>query len=321
MSNEAKQLSNPFSTGGGGHNFENHVQGLFVVLLLTGGVVPCIKPAPIKQIKLQGKYAGYETDDFIAFVEDGNGGNKAKLLAQIKRSVSITENDPVFADVIQAAWSDFRSNLFDRETDAFALITGPLSAHDIDNARTILELARHSASAQEFLDKVNLAKFSSDAQRAKLQAFRSRLKTANNETDVGDEQLWQFLKRFHLLGYDLDMKSGVTISLLHSHMTQFNCGDIVAIWAKIAKEVESFNQNAGTITLDTISSEIRGAFCERSPLTHIPAELLKATQAPQPVEFTKGEVPNVLAIAALVGSWNDKQPGDMEVIKKLIEGK
>jgi len=91
MSEDVTQLSNPFSTGGGGTNFENQVQSAFVLLMLTGGVVPCLRPWPIKKIKLQGKYAGYNTDDFIAFVEERTGEQKAKLLAQIKHSVAITE--------------------------------------------------------------------------------------------------------------------------------------------------------------------------------------------------------------------------------------
>jgi hypothetical protein len=157
MSDEGAQLSNPFSTGGGGHNFENHVQAGFVVLMLSGGVVPCLPPWPVKEIKLQGRYAGYNTDDFIVITEERTGGRKAKLLAQIRHSLSITENDSTFSDVIQAAWLDFQNpQLFDPKNDAIALISGPLSAHDIDNARPLLEWARTSANAQEFLDKVNL---------------------------------------------------------------------------------------------------------------------------------------------------------------------
>jgi len=151
MNDEATQLSNPFSTGGGGTNFENQVQSAFVVLMLTAGAVPCLRPWPIKKIKLQGKYEGYNTDDFIAFVEERTGGSKARFLAQIKHSVAITEGDKIFSQVIQAAWSDFRNTeCFDPRTDVIALITGPLSAHDIENARVILERARHAENAEEF---------------------------------------------------------------------------------------------------------------------------------------------------------------------------
>src|SRR5437016_4780552 len=168
MASNGTQLSNPFSTGGGGHSFENHVQAAFVVLMLTGGVIPCPQPWPIKMIKLQGKYSGFNTDDFIAFLENRDGKQKAKLLAQIKHSVSVTDGDAVFGEVIRAAWADFQNpQVFNQGSDAIALITGPLSAHDIENGRTILEWARHSQSAQEFIEKVNLGNFSSDAKRNK----------------------------------------------------------------------------------------------------------------------------------------------------------
>jgi hypothetical protein len=70
MGEATTQLSNPFSMGGGGVNFESQVQSAFVVLMLTGGVVPCLSPWPITKIKLQGKDKDYDTDDFIAFVEE-----------------------------------------------------------------------------------------------------------------------------------------------------------------------------------------------------------------------------------------------------------
>ena len=83
-----KELSNPSSMGGGGPRFENQVQTMFVVLMLTGASVPCLtRPLPIKEIKLQGRYDGYDTDDFIAFVEDANGEEKAKLLARSRLSL------------------------------------------------------------------------------------------------------------------------------------------------------------------------------------------------------------------------------------------
>jgi hypothetical protein len=317
------QLSNPFSTGGGGHNFENHVQASFVVLMLSGGVAPCLHPWPIKKIKLQGRYADFNTDDFIAFVEERNGTGRAKLLAQIKHSLNITENDPTFAKVMQAAWADFKKpDLFDLKSDAIALITGPLSAHDIENARRVLEWARTSANAQEFLNKVNLGKFSSDAKREKLQAFRAQLKKANGGKEISDQDVWQFLKCFHILGYDLDIRSGVTLSLLNSHIAQFTPDNITAIWAVIAKEVETFNQNAGTITHDTLSQEIRNAFLPRLRPEIMPKEFLQPQPQAAPAaspDYFNGEHADALVIASLIGGWNDKVEADKAAIRELIE--
>jgi hypothetical protein len=47
MNPNKKQLSNPFSTGGGGEHFEAHIQASFVVLMLTGGYAPCLPCWPI----------------------------------------------------------------------------------------------------------------------------------------------------------------------------------------------------------------------------------------------------------------------------------
>jgi len=198
---EGPQISNPFSSGGGGVDFENQIQSLFVILMLTGGVAPCLPPWRIVRIKLQGRCAGYKTDDCIVFVEDHGQSQTARWLIQIKHAVSITANDAIFGDAIKAAWFDFQnSDVFDPASDAIALISGPLSTHDIENARPLLEWARHSETAHEFFEKANLARFSSAAKQEKLQAFRSQLQKANDGIDIGDDLLWSFLKSFHVLG-------------------------------------------------------------------------------------------------------------------------
>lgn len=175
MTGPVKKQSNPFSTGGGGATFEARVQAAFTVLMLTGRVAPCLPPWPITKLKLQGRYAGFNTDDFIVFARQPQAEREAKLMAQIKHKVSITAKDDTFCEVVQAAWTDFNGQSFNRETDAFALIAGPLSATDIDNVRPLLEWARFSEDENEFLSKVGAANFSSDAKRAKLEVFRAHL--------------------------------------------------------------------------------------------------------------------------------------------------
>ena len=223
MSTQSKQQSNPFSTGGGGISFEEHVQAAFGVLMMTGGVAPCLPAWPIKKIKLQGKYAGFETDDLIVFVGEPNGDREARLLAQIKHSVKITSGDKTFGEVIQAAWNDFRNpGVFTPERDAIAVITGPLSATEINDTRRILEWARDSENAGDFVTKVDMLNFSNPQKRAKLKAFRLHLKNANARTDISDEDLWRFMRSFHILGYDLDIKAGVILSLVHSLVSQYS---------------------------------------------------------------------------------------------------
>ena len=194
MKKVGKQLSNPFSTGGSGGIFEAHVQASFVALMLTGGFAPCLPGWPISKIKLQGKFDGYDTDDLIVFVEKTGSDQKRKMLAQIKHSISITEKNKVFGEVIQAAWNDFNNaDVFTRKNDVIALITGPLSSADVNDARTILEWARHSENAEEYIKKVDQTHFSSQSKQNKLQAFKTHLNNANGGNPVTDDTLFEFM--------------------------------------------------------------------------------------------------------------------------------
>jgi hypothetical protein len=261
MPESAKQQSNPFSTGGGGQNFETRVQAAFTVLMLSGRLGPCLPPFPITKIKLQGRYAGFNTDDFIVFSKQPETKKKAKLLAQIKHDINITAGDATFAEVIQSTWNDFSDESFDYNTDALALITGPLSATDINDVRPILEWARHSEDEEEFFTKINTPNFSSDAKRKKLEAFKTHLKNANGKNDdVPDRQVWEFLKVFHIIGYDLDTESGSTLSLLHSLIAQYSHEAAPLLWTRVIDAVQTANQNAGTLTLESLPEDIRTAF-------------------------------------------------------------
>jgi hypothetical protein len=260
MAELVKQQSNPFSTGGGGPNFETRVQAAFTVLMLTGRLAPCLPPFPITKIKLQGRYTGFNTDDFIVFSKHPETEKEAKLLAQIKHDISITAKNTTFAEVIQSTWNDFNDENFDSNTDALALITGPLSATDINDVRPILEWARHSEDEKEFFAKINTADFSSDAKRTKLEAFKMHLKTANDGTDVSPKELWEFLKVFHIIGYDLDTESGGTLSLLYALIAQYSNESALSLWARVVNAVQIANQNAGTINLETLPEDIRTVF-------------------------------------------------------------
>ncbi len=267
MSNEnsidkkQKMQSNPFSTGGGGVNFETRVQAVFVVLMLTGQIAPCIPSWPITKIKLQGRYEGFNTDDFILYAKNEKTESEAKLLAQIKHSVAITEANETFGEVMQAAWNDFNNaDLFNANIDSIALITGPLGASDIENVRTIMEWARYCQTEEEFLNKINTPRFSSEAKRNKLEVFRTHLNKANNGVEISDKQLWEFLRKFNILGYDLDVESGVTFSLISSLIAQNTKENNSFIWSKIVDFVQSANQNSGTISIANIPMEVSQFF-------------------------------------------------------------
>lgn len=312
-----KNLSNPFSTGGGGVHFEAHVQASFVALMLTCGNAPCLPCWPIVEIKLQGKIEGFDTDDLIVVVENPTGKEKQKLLGQIKHSISITQGSAIFGEVIQAAWNDFNNpEVFNRKKDVIALITGPLSSTDTHNVKWLLSQARHTKNVDEFLRNVRQAKFSPARSNEKLEVFQYHLKVANNGTDLTNDELYEFLNHFHLLGYDLGNEFGVVLSLLHSHIAQFHQQYPQWVWSRIVDIVQTWNQDAGTITPSKIPDDLLDVFKQRVVAT-IPEELRAVPQAVK-TDWAHHPDASCLAIAVLVGRWNEKNEYDLEVLTQLL---
>ncbi len=312
-----KNLSNPFSTGGGGAHFEAHVQASFVVLMLTGGYAPCLPSWPISEVKLQGKIDGFNTDDLIIVVENPSSKERRKLLGQVKHSIAITQGSTLFGEVIQAAWNDFNNpKIFSKGKDIIALITGPLSATDQHNVQWLLNQARHTKSADEFFRNVQQANFSPPKSNEKLQVFQHHLKTANGGKEISRDELYSFLNHFHLLGYDLGNEVGVFLSLLHSHISQFQLQDPQWVWSRTVDIVQTWNQDAGTITPDKLPEDVLDAFAKKS-VEEMPDEYKRVQEVPT-TDWAHHPDASYLALTILIGVWNEKSKSDVEVLVNLL---
>lgn len=313
-----KQLSNPFSTGGGGGHFEAHVQASFVALMITGGYAPCLPCWPIVEIKVQGKIDGFNTDDLIVFVEEPSSKERCKMLGQVKHKIRITKGDNIFSEVIRAAWNDFNNpRVFAKEKDIIALITGSLSTTDSYNVQWLLSQARHTKDADEFERNVKQANFSPAKSVVKLEAIKHHLRLANGDQEISKEDLYSFLKHFYLLGYDLGEEDGVVLSLLHSHISQFNRQYPHWIWSRAVDIVQTWNQNAGTITPDKLPDDLKELF-KQPAISYIPAELMAIQPEPAKTDWNSYQHAGVLAIISLIGSWNEKNEADLDILNSVI---
>lgn len=270
MSVDSKKQSNPFSTGGGGVNFETRVQASFAIALLTQSCVPCLpKTMRPKELKFQNKYDGSNTDDFVLVASD-ESGTESKLYAQIKHEITISDSigsvdkSSIFSDVIKSAWKDFKNDSFDRKNDAIALITGPLPKLDIANTLPLLEWARYSSSAADFIKKSNTKRFTSVAKQNKLEAIRKQLDHANNGQAITDNELWEFLRIFYLVSFDLDARHSVVAQLLCSLIQCYSDESPGLVLSEVIAWVQGYNQNAGILTLENIPKEVRDLFQVKS---------------------------------------------------------
>lgn len=312
-----KKLSNPFSTGGGGVHFEAHVQASFVTLMLTGGHAPCLPCWPIKEVKLQGKIDGFDTDDLVVIVENTNSKEQRKLLGQVKHSIAITDGNALFGEVMQAAWNDFNNpELFTKDVDVIALITGPLSKTDFEVAWLLNHARANSNNANRFFSNVETANFSSDVKRGKLNVLRSHLKIANGGVHLTDEVVHQFLKSFYLLGYDLGEEEGVVLSLINSHISQFSEPELQRfVWSRILEFTNNRNHHAGCITRNDLPEELTSIFVT-APIRAIPENLIRPQEFS--LDWTQHRDATYLALVILIGSWQDKSPCDNKAITELL---
>jgi hypothetical protein len=313
---KSKNITSPSASGGSGYNFETQVQALFIVLMLTNGHAPCLPASPIVEIILQGKIDGYDTDDLIVITQD-KSGNRNKLLGQIKHNIAITESNPVFGEVMQAAWNDFNNpNVFTKGSDVIALISGPLTTTDADVTWILNHAREHKRDTKRFFNNAYTAKFFSNNKRSKLNAIHKHLKDANNGLALTDEKFHSFLTSFYLLGYDLGEEEGVVLSLLTSHITQFKPENSRLVWSRILEYTRNANQHAGHINIHTIPKDIISLF-QAKPRIDFPEELKQSNTA----DFSWSQYPNAshLALIVLIGSWNEKNEYDRNAVTKLVE--
>jgi len=311
-----KKLSNPYSTGGGGVHFEGHVQASFVALMLTGGHAPCLPCWPIVEINLQAKIDGIDTDDLVIVVENANSKERRKLLGQVKHSICITAGNTVFGDVIQAAWSDFtNTNIFTKDKDVIALITGPLSQTDAEVAWILNHARSNKSDPQRFFRNITTANFSSKVKIQKLQVIRNHLKVANDGVDLTDEVFHKFLTNFYLLGYDLGEDEGVVLSLINSHISQFKPESPRPVWSRILEFTNNRNHHAGCITRNNLSDDLRNVFVVK-PVSEFP--IILALPRAGGTDWTQHPDATYLALAVLIGSWQDNSQCDLEAITQLL---
>lgn len=260
MSGDLKEQSNPFSTGGGGVNFETRIQASFILALLAGISIPGLPVSTkARELKFQAKYDGAKTDDFVV-IADNAAGKDSKLFAQIKHAITIGAQDSMFAEVIKSAWEDFKVERLNDRPFAIALITGPLPKKDVSNTLPVLEWARYSATAEEFIKKTHTEGFTSKEKLEKLEAFKIQLMSANGDQDLTNDELWEFLRVFYCLSYDLDSSSSIVGNMMGALIRCHSQESPHLVVARLFTCAQEFNQSAGTLTAKSAPQDLIDLF-------------------------------------------------------------
>lgn len=296
--NTVRKISNAFSTGGGGVNFEQKVQAMFLLSLLVDGFCPAMNEQT-KSVWFQAKMQ-YDVDDLAVFTYRGQA--EGKLLCQIKHSITISETNQTFQEVITAAWSDFQKDNFDRDNDRIALGTAQIAYKSQQALKFLHAQAEASGDEKQFADRVYHTNSSNDDNKKALAAIASCIEKANDGKPT-DLELWKFCKCFILLLFDVDCEESInkalSISLIKCNSTEK--ADLV--WSRLVEYAGCCNQTAANISLQNIDREILDLFSNQESIQPLPSPLEK--------------IDLFIPMLALIGSWDEKNEFDRQIVEKI----
>jgi len=220
--------TSPVSTGGGGTFFEQHVDALFLALLLVRAPLPILKDCQTEEVHLQGEHLGWKTDDVLVVARRPDGMVR-RLAMQVKRQFTISERDETCRKAFGDFWADFRGGEFDPAKDRFALVTLRGTHVLLNTFNSLLDCARVSVDAADFMRRLEVDGFLSKKARGYAATIRRILEDAG-EAAPTDEEFWRFLSVLHVLSFDLNTASGQTEAWIKALLAvSANQGDQLAV--------------------------------------------------------------------------------------------
>ena len=193
-------MSNPYSSGGGGTQFETRVVAYYATAVLTESPARALPGLNATEVLTQRADLGEPLDDVIVSGTT-NGGRTTKLSIQVKSSLRFTESDSEWVDVLEQAWATFTDDEFDIELYRLGVAISSYHARADKYYMSVLTWAEHSPSAQDFFRRIALEDFSHNDQRRFVDTVRNIISKKSGSA-VDDEPLWKFLRAFRILHFD-----------------------------------------------------------------------------------------------------------------------
>jgi hypothetical protein len=213
----SKPVSNPAATGSGGTAFETKVAAACLTLLLTRGAPLFLGTGTLRTVHLQAGHlgVGWCTDDLLLEATDASGG-LMKAALQVKRGFTLSAKDSECVQTLRGALTDFRNSAqFDQQHDVVALVTSSLSAKLVRGLRTLLDCARASIDAADMRRRLAIPGYLGKPALEYHTAIGEILADAEGGAP-SDEELWHFLRRFHVVDLDLNVERGFTETMLRT---------------------------------------------------------------------------------------------------------
>ena len=192
----------PYSTGGGGYEYERMVGATYLAAMVCGDAVPGVADGMITEVRFQQRNAGHILDDIV--VVSNMDSNAHRLSLQIKHGLQVGTSSK-FKDIISDCWRMFAGGegvSFDRSTDRLGIVVSNLSGDARGHYLPVLEMARDSQDSAAFWNRLKHDGHS----RLRLEfanSIKSRV-TSSSEPGATADDVWEFLRLLYIIELDMD---------------------------------------------------------------------------------------------------------------------
>lgn len=260
-SSDAETVSSPLATGGSGTFFEQHVDALFLSLLLVRAPLPVLRDCQIEEVHLQAEHLGWKTDDVLVIGVRADGAQR-RLALQVKRQFTVSDRNDDCRRTFSDFWGDFRAaGRFNPELDRFGLVSLRGTNVLLNDFSSLLDCARSSPTGAEFARKLAIEGLLSKTARGYAMAIRSIVDEVEG-APVSDDELRAFLAAIHLLPFDLNTDTAQQEAWIKCLLAQATTepGPLAAAddtWRQLLEVVGAGMPRAASFRYDGLPEQLR----------------------------------------------------------------
>ena len=268
QSRQPRKIASPYSTGGGGSNFEDYVGAYYLAMMLLRAAPLGQSTAAIaREVQFQSLYRGEPVDDLRVLSNLPQG--EMKLALQIKHDLTFGGKDDTFNEVLYACWQTFTASSFVLGFDRFGIALGvykPSHKLYIDT----LTWARTSTTGADFLLRISQEGPGHKTQGKFVELIQNKLVTYASRNIVDDE-LRNFLRSMVLLHFDFQQDASHdqarTIELLRHMLPPEFQTEAAHLFQQLVTYAAEAHRTAGSLSWGTLTERL---IADGFPLLPIP---------------------------------------------------
>src|SRR5258706_645998 len=192
-------MASPYSTGGGGTQFEARVAASCLAAVLCEAPVRGL-PGDFATVVHTQRAAFDDPLDDIIVQGVRQDGREIQLDLQIKNKLTFTENDAEWVDVLKRAWDTFSKNTFDPALRRIGVGIGAYNARVDRHYQSVLTWATYSTDGRHFRERIDKGDYSHKDKQAFVDTIRSVV-TAHAGRVPTDDEIWRFLASFVIVHF------------------------------------------------------------------------------------------------------------------------